>query len=69
MRVADRVILDRAQAKSLRRVIGCLFQPAIVEHQRFALAVFQEQLAIVGAQKPSRDLMAHGIAVEVGAVQ
>ena len=69
MRVADRVILHRAQAKTLRGVIGRLLQPAIVEHQRFGLAVFQEQLAVVGAGKPPRDLMAHGIAVEVGAVE
>ena len=69
MRVADRVVLDRAQAKALRGVVGRLLQPAIVEHQRFGLAVFQEQLAIVGALQPPRDLVAYGIAVEIGAVE
>ena len=69
MRVADRVVLDRAQAKPLRGVVGRLLQPAIVEHQRFGLAIFQEQLAVVGARKPPRDLAADGIAVEIGAVE
>src|SRR3981081_75130 len=68
MRIADRVVLDRAQAKPLRGVIGRLLQPAIVEHQPFGLAIFQKQLAIVGALKPPRDLAADGIAVEIGAV-
>ena len=69
MRIADRVVLHRAQAETLRGVIGRLLQPAVVEHQRFGLAVFQEQLAVVGAPKAPRDLMAHGIAVEIGAVE
>ena len=69
MGVADRVVLDRAQAEALRGVVGRLLQPAIVEHQRFGLAVFQEQLAVVGARKPARDLVAHLVAVEVGAVE
>ena len=69
MRVADRVVLDRAQAKPLRGVVGRLLQPAIVEHQRFGLAVFQEQFAVVGAREPPRDLVADGIAVEIGAVE
>ena len=60
MRVADRVVLDRAQAKTLRGVVGRLLQPPIVEHQRFGLAVFQEQLAVVGARQPARDLEADG---------
>src|SRR5215212_5388767 len=69
MRVADRILLHRAQAKTLRGVVGGLLQPAIVEHQRLGLAVLQEQLAIVSAGKGARDLMPHGIAVEVGAVE
>jgi hypothetical protein len=69
MRIADRVVLHRAQAEALRGVISCLFQAAIVEHQRLGLAIFQEQLAVVGARKPPRDLMAHGITIKVGAVQ
>jgi hypothetical protein len=69
MRIADRVILDCAKPKSLRGVVGGLLQPSIVEHQRFGLAVFQEQFAIVGALQPSRHLMTDGIAVEIGAVE
>ena len=56
MRVADRVILDRAQAEPLAGVIGRLLEPAIVEHQRFGLGIFEEQLAVVGAGKPAGDL-------------
>ena len=69
MRIADRVILHRAQPKPLRGVVGGLLQPPIVEHQRFGLAVFQEQFAIVGPLQPARHLMADGIAVEIGAVE
>ena len=50
MRVADRVVLHRAKSKTLRGVISGLLQPAIVEHQRFGLGVFQKQLAVVGAR-------------------
>src|SRR6516165_5975956 len=69
MRVTDRIVLHRAQAKSLAGIVGRLLQPAIVEHQRFGLAVFEEQLAVVGPSQPARDFMAHGIAVEIGAVE
>ena len=51
MRIADRFVLHRAQAETLRGVVGRLFQPAVVEHQRFGLAVFEEQFAVVGAFK------------------
>ncbi len=69
MRIADRIVLYRAQAKPLRGVVGRLFQPAIVEHQRFGLAIFEEQFAVVGAVKPARDFMADLVAVEIGAVE
>ncbi|MGY3404576.1 hypothetical protein ACVWZV_000689 [Bradyrhizobium sp. GM5.1] len=69
MRVADGVVLDGAQAKTLRGIVGRLLQPAIVEHQRFGLAVFQEQFAVVGTGKPARELVANLIAVEIGAVE
>src|SRR4030081_1832595 len=69
MCVADRVVLHRAQAKTLRGIIGGLLEPAVIEHQRFGLAVFEEQLAIVGTLQAARDLMAYGVAVEVGAVE
>ena len=51
MRIADRLVLDGAQAEPLRGVVGRLFQPAVVEHQHLGLAVFEEQLAVVGAFK------------------
>ena len=68
MRVADRFGLHGAQAKSLRGVIGRLLEPAIVKGQRFGLAIFQEQLAIVGAVQAMTDQLAHFSAVEPGAI-
>ncbi len=69
MGVADRVVLDGAQSKALRGVVGRLLQPAVVEHQRFGLAVFQKQFAIIGAGQASRHFVADVIAVEIGAVE
>src|SRR2546423_8185359 len=69
MRIANRVVFHRAQPKPLRGVVGGLLQPPVVEHQRLGLAVFQEQLAVVSAGKPARDLMTDRIAVEIGAVE
>ena len=69
MRVADRIVLDRAQAKPLAGVVGRLLQPAIVKAERFGLAIFQKQLAVVGPLEPPRDLASDGIAVEIGAVE
>ncbi len=69
MRIADRIILHRAQTKALRGVVGRLLQPPIVEAQGFGLAIFQKQLTIVGSLKPSRDFASDSIAVEIGAVE
>ncbi len=49
MRIADRLALHGAQAEPLRGVVGRLLQAAVVERQRLGLAVFEEQLAVVGA--------------------
>ena len=68
MGIADRFVLDRAQAETLRGVIGRLLEPAIVEHQRLGLLVFQEQFAVVGAFQPSRDQLGDLGLVETGAV-
>ncbi len=68
VRIADRFVLDRAQAETLRRVIGRLLESAIVEHERFGLLVFQEQFAVVGAVEPARQRLADRVAVEPGAV-
>src|SRR6185295_6852114 len=69
MRIADRIVLDRAQAKPLAGVVGGLLQPAIVKPQRFGLAILQKQLAIVGPGQPPCDLAPDSIAVEIGAVE
>ncbi len=49
MRIADRIVLDGAQAETLRGVVGRLLQPAVVETERLGLAIFEEQLAIVSS--------------------
>ncbi|MGY4327972.1 hypothetical protein ACVWWG_002389 [Bradyrhizobium sp. LB7.2] len=69
VRIANRVVLDGAQPKALRSVVGRLLQPPVVEHQRFGLAIFQEQFAVVGTGKPARELVANLVAVEIGAVE
>ena len=68
VRIADRLVLDRAQAEALRGVVGRLLEPAIVEGQRLGLPVFQEQFAVVGAVQPAADRLADLVAVEAGAV-
>ena len=66
--IADRLVLDRAQPEALRGVEGRLLEAAIVEHQHFRLAVFQEQFAVVGAVEAAADQLTHLAAVEPGAV-
>ena len=48
MGIADGFVLDRAQPKALRGVIGGVFQAPVIEAKRFGLAIFQEQFAVVG---------------------
>ncbi len=69
MRIAHRIVFDRAQAEALRGVIGRLLQPAIVEHQPFGLAVFQKQLAIISAVEPAGHFAPYLITIEAGAVE
>ena len=66
--IADRFVLDRAQAEALRSVIGRLLEAAIVEHEYLGLAIFQEQFAVVGAVQPARNRRADFAAVEPGPV-
>ena len=47
MGIAGRFTRDGAQAEPLGGVEAGRLEPAVVEHQRFGLAVFQEQLAVV----------------------
>ena len=68
MRIADRLVLDRAQAEALRGVVGRLLQASIVEHQHLRLAVFEIKLAVVGAFEAMRDDLGDPGAVEAGAV-
>ena len=68
MGIADRLVLHRAQAEALRRVVGCLLEPAVVEGQRLGLAVFEEQFAVVGAIEAAAENAAHLGLVEAGAV-
>jgi hypothetical protein len=69
MRIPDRVILHRAQAKPLARVVGRLLQPAVVEGERFGLAILQKQFAIVSTRQSSCHFPPYGVAVEIGAVE
>ena len=68
MRIADRLVLDRAQPEALRGVVGRLLEPAIVEHQHFGLAIFEKELAVVGALEAARDDLGEARAVEPGAI-
>ena len=69
MGIADRLVLDRAQAETLRGVVGRLLEAAVVEHQHLGLLVFEEQFAVVGAFEAAREVAAGGVAVEAGAVE
>ena len=69
MRIADRLVLDRAQAKTLCGVVGRLLEPAVVEEEHLGLLVFEKQFAVVGAFEPAREMAAGGGAVEAGAVE
>ena len=67
MRIADRLALHGAQAEALRGVVGRLLQPAVVEHQRLGLAVFEEQFAVVGAFEAALEQRLGAALVEAGA--
>ena len=66
--IADRFIFHRTQAKTLRGVIRRLLEPPVVERERFGLAVFEEQFAVVGALEPAADQLTHLGAVEARSV-
>ena len=67
--VADRLVLDRAQAESLVGIVGRLLEAAVVEHQHLGLRVFEEQFAIVGAFESTIDQLADADGIEAGAVE
>jgi hypothetical protein len=68
MGVADRLVLYGAQAKALRGVVGRLFEPAIVKHQHFGLAVFEEQFPVVGPFETAGDDLGKPRPVEPGTI-
>jgi hypothetical protein len=68
MRVADGVVLDGAQPEALCGVVGRLFQPAVVEAEGLALAIFQKQLAIVGTLQASQQFAADFVAIKIGTI-
>ena len=68
MRIADRLVLHRAQTEALRGVVGRLLQPAIIEHQHLGLAIFEEKLAVVGAFEAAGNDFRQARPVEPGAV-
>ena len=69
MGIADRLVLDRAQAETLRGVVGRLLEAAVVERQHFGLPVFEEKLAVVGAFEAAGEVAAGGVTVEAGAIE
>src|SRR3984957_319688 len=68
MGIADRLVLDGAQPKTLGRVVGRLLQPAVVERQNFGLAIFEKQLAVVGPIEAARDDFGQARPVEAGTI-
>ena len=64
VRITDRFIFNRTQAKTLRGVICRLLESPVVESERLGLTVFEEQFAIVGAVEPTADQLPHLGAVE-----
>ena len=69
MRIADRLVLDGAQAEALVGVVGRLLEPAVVEDQHLGLGVFEIKLAVVGAFEAAGEMAARVLAVEAGAVE
>ena len=69
MRIADRLVLDGAQAEALVGVVGRLLEAAVVEHQHLGLGVFEIKLAVVGAFQAAGEVAPHVVAVEAGTVE
>ena len=66
MRITDGFACNRAQAKTLVGVEAATLQAAVVEGERFRLAVLDEQFTVIGAGERLRQNLAHGglVAVE-----
>jgi hypothetical protein len=68
MGIADRLVLDGAQAEALGGVVGRLLEAAIVEHHHLRLPVFQEQFAVIGTLEPIAEDTGDTGLVEAGAI-
>jgi len=64
MSVADRFVFHGAQPEALRGIVGRLLEPAVIEHQSFRLAIFEEQLAVIGTVEAARDNLGKARPVE-----
>ena len=69
MGIADAFARYGAQAETLARIEGGALQSAVVEGQRLALAIFEEQLAVIGPGERVVDLASQGGQVETSAVE
>src|SRR5690606_23257319 len=67
MGVAGGLAGDRAQSEALARVEARALQSAVVVAERFRLAVFEEQLSVVGALQRLADAGLDAAPVKAGA--
>ena len=66
MGIARRIAPHGAQAETFGRVIAGRLDPAIIEHDHFGPAAFEEQLAVVGPGECVAQDAERGIAVQQG---
>ena len=64
MGIAMRLAGDGAKSEAAGLVVAGAFQPAVVDHQHFGMAHFQEQLAVIGIDKGVADDRLRRVAVE-----
>ena len=69
MGVAGGLSGHHPQAEPLARIIGGCLEPAVVKDEGLALAVFEEQLAIIGAGYGLRQDAAGAVRIDAGGVQ
>ena len=69
MGIAHGLVLDGAQPETLRGVVGGLLETPVVERQHLGLAIFEEELAVIGAFEAVGEMTPGVVAVEAGAVE
>ena len=69
MGIADSLVLDGAQTKSLVGIVGRLLEPAVVEDRALGLGIFKIKLAVVGAFEAVGEVPSRIPAVEPGALE